>query len=293
MTGFGRADSASGEWRVVVSARSVNHRNLDLALRLREPYRHYEPTVRRRVRARLERGRVDLSIELEPLGAPPVEVVVREDMIRSIRSQLESMVRDGVLAASELSAGDVLGWPEVIELRAREHRDDLQLERLLLAVVDQSLDELCASRAEEGRRLQAVLQRDLDRLRAVGQRLETLRESVIAELRDQVEARIRELIGSVDATALDETRLIQEIAYLSERSDVSEEIDRLQVHFDSFERALGREKAVGKRLDFLSQEIARELNTIGAKCRDSDMSAQVVEAKLLCERLREQIQNVE
>ncbi len=301
MTGIGEAAEQSGPHRVTVTARSVNHRFLDFAVRLRAPYRTLEPELRAAVAAEIRRGRVELGIEIERAGtAATVEVC---DETADALQRIARRWRRRGLVASELSAGELISAargsrPETgPSVMATEER------ALALRVCRRAVAALVVERKREGRGLEEALRGHLSELRGRVEALAARREEVIDRAPNELEGRVRELLeghgfeghGATGATGvgLDPARVVQEVALLIERSDTVEELERLSGHLEGFAAAMDEEGAVGRRLDFLTQEILRELNTIGSKCRDLAMQRAVVEGKVLCEQLREQVQNIE
>jgi uncharacterized protein (TIGR00255 family) len=207
----------------------------------------------------------------------------------------EAALRDAI--GREVARGRVEARVEIRPVAERKAAVQVNMgvvreedEELLLAVVREAVAQLVASREKEGASLIAILEEKLRALEDVVARLDTLRASVREEIAAVLRRRLAELLAG---QPVDEARLAQEVALLVDRSDVSEEIDRLRSHVEHF-RAVCRESgAAGKRLDFLTQEVFRELNTLGAKCRNAEMTRAVLDAKVLCEQIREQVQNVE
>lgn len=290
MTGFGRAAGENGRWRLVVTLRGVNHRYLDLSLRLRDELRPSEPALRDLLADRLHRGRLEGSIEAEPLGSSLGSVEVEEGALARLVETFDALVAAGRLERG-LVAGDLLRLPQVLSLTEVARSWEDEDEALLLEVAGRALDQVVEARRHEGAKLAAMLTERLQGLAAVRERL----GERSPEARDQAARSLRERIESLAGdVAVDEQRLAQEVAVLAERSDVAEELDRLGAHLEHLEEILARpEGSVGKRLDFLAQEVFRELNTTGSKCRDAEMTRHVLDGKALCEQLREQVQNVE
>lgn len=288
MTGFGEGSAQSERIEAVATLRSVNHRFLDLSLRMPDECRVLEPDLAQILRDGLSRGRVELRLTLRELGARRLEIHVDEAVAaRYIDASNRLAEREGI--SRELTSGELLRLPEVIAVNAGAGIDaeDRQVVEQALA---RALERLLAARAREGADLAGVLRRVLGELRTVVRELDRSRPLLQQELYERTRKRLEELTQDV---GLDETRLAQEVALLVDRADIQEEIDRLKVHLDRFESLLSAQGSVGKRLDFLAQEILRELNTIGSKCRSSEAIQQVVEGKVRCEQLREQVQNVE
>jgi uncharacterized protein (TIGR00255 family) len=289
MTGFGQASGENRRHAVSVALRTVNHRFLDVQVRLPEELRGVEGGLRDRIAAQVARGRVEARVEVRPLGERPARVQLHMGVVRAAHAATHELVSQGLLSA-ELAAGDLLRLPEAFRVELEPDQWDAEDDQLLLAVVDEALAQLAAGRDLEGRNLAAVLVRRLDELEVVLARLEALRQPAREELGAAVGRRLADLL---DGQALDPGRLAQEVALLVDRSDVREELDRLASHLHHCRELMAAAEATGKRLDFLTQEIFRELNTLGAKCRHAEMVRAVLDGKVLCEQLREQVQNVE
>jgi uncharacterized protein (TIGR00255 family) len=228
-------------------------------------------------------------VEVYPVAERRATVQVNMGVIRDAHAAVHQLVEAGLVERG-LSAGDLMRLPEAfrVDLAANEWSDED--EELLLRVTRQALSQLVAGRETEGANLAAAMDEKLRGVEEAVARLDALRGTVREDLLAALRRRLAELLA--DQT-FDEARIAQEAALLVDRSDVSEEIDRLRSHLEHF-RAVTREPgAAGKRLDFLTQEMFRELNTLGAKCRNAEMTRAVLDAKVLCEQIREQVQNVE
>ncbi len=289
MTGFGQASGQSERFLLTVTLRGVNHRFLDLQVRLRDELRREETPLRELLSAKLWRGRVDVSVEVAAAGDRDVEVSLDRQVAGAVRRLADDLTTAGVVSG-QLSFGDLLRLPEVVRLEVHDPDWTPEDREALLRVAGEALEQLIAARNEEGSKLEAALAERLEGLRRLASELTVLREAAVGELAASLRRRVTELLAG---EALDEGRLAQEVVYLVDRSDVSEELDRLQSHLEHFASIVSQDGTIGKRLDFLTQEILRELNTLGAKCRDSGMTRRVLDAKVLCEQLREQVQNVE
>jgi uncharacterized protein (TIGR00255 family) len=289
MTGFGQASAENRRHAVTVALRAVNHRFLDVQVRLADELRPAEPALRDRIAAHVARGRVEARVDARPLGERPARVQLHMGVVRAAHAATHQLVSEGLLSA-ELGAGDLLRLPEAFKVELDPDQWDAEDDTLLLVVADEALAQLAAGRELEGRNLAAALERRLAELAAVVARLEALRQPAREELRAALSRRVGELL---EGQAVDASRLAQEVALLVDRSDVREELDRLASHLAHFREVMAASDAAGKRLDFLTQEIFRELNTLGAKCRHAEMVRAVLDGKVLCEQLREQVQNVE
>lgn len=289
MTGYGRATAEDERLSVSVGLKAVNHRYLDLKLRLDEAFYEWEAPLRERLGRFLFRGRVDANVQIVSRRQRELEVAVHRPALEALHQAFGALVDEGLLVGG-LAPGDLLRQSDVVQVRARlvEWSDDDR--SLVLDTAEAAARQLVEARQSEGTRLEALLGERLDGLQAQALELRTLRQGCLDEIREGLESRLQE---AQDKVQVDPQRLAQEVAILVDRSDVAEELDRLEAHLQHFRELMVRPKSIGKRLDFLSQEIFRELNTLGAKCRNAAMTRAVLEAKSLAEQLREQLQNVE
>jgi len=289
MTGYGQASAEGADFRATVTLRGVNHRFLDLSLRLPEEARGSEAMLQRQLSERIERGRVELTTEITAHREPVAEVEVNSAAAAALARAAADLATAGV-ASGGLSAADLLRMPEVVRVRGSSMDWGPEEVAVLSEALQGALTQLLAARGEEGSRLEAVVVDKVEALTALVGWLEDLRPEVQKELADGFRDRVEELLGDRE---IDPARLAQETALLIDRSNVSEELERLRVHLEHIREVIRQAGAVGKRLDFLVQEIFRELNTLSAKCRSVEMTRLAVDAKVLCEEMREQFRNVE
>lgn len=286
MTGFGRATGTLADGtEVTVLVRGVNHRFLDTAVKLRDEMAAHEPAIRKAVAAHAARGHVDVLVRTtRPAGrnvAFDEEAAARYAFLWREAAERRQLPAD-------LHARDLLALPGVV--RSDEGGEAEGGGEALLALVHAALAEFDATRAREGEELRAVLGTILDRLAAGIDRLDEERKGLVERLANGIRERLRKLSLEVP---LDEGRLAQEAALLSDKADVSEEIDRFRTHLKEVRRLLGESGSIGKRLDFLAQELHREVNTSGQKVRETPATKAVLELKSDVESLKEQVQNVE
>jgi len=289
MTGYGEASGENARNGVAVSLKAVNHRFFDLVLRLGEEVRSSEAALRDLFGKEMSRGRVEVRIEVRPVVERKATVQVNMGVVREAHAAVHQLVEAGLVERG-LAAGDLIRIPEAFKVEVASEEWEPGDHELLLRVAGQAVAQLVAGRELEGANLFAVLDERLRALEDVVTRLDALRGPVREELGAALRRRLNELLAG---QSLDESRVAQEVALLVDRGDVSEEIDRLRSHLDHFRSVLKDPGPAGKRLDFLTQEIFRELNTLGAKCRNAEMTRAVLDAKVLCEQMREQVQNVE
>ena len=216
-------------------------------------------------------------------------VQVNMGVIREAHVAVHQLVDAGLIDRG-LSAGDLMRLPEAFRVDLETEEWTPEDEELLLQAARGAIAQLVASREREGASLVAIMDEKLRAVEEAVAKLDALRGPVREEMAAALKRRLAELLAG---QALDEARVAQEVALLVDRNDVSEEIDRLRSHVEHFRAVMREGAAAGKRLDFLTQEIFRELNTLGAKCRNAEMTRAVLDAKVLCEQIREQVQNVE
>jgi uncharacterized protein (TIGR00255 family) len=292
MTGFGNARFRVNDWSFELEMRSVNHRHFDARIRLPRLLAALEPDVRARIQSRFARGKVDVTVIAPEGGTPPpqleIDLAAAREYLAAARTLAQS---DGV--AGELDAAALLGLPGVARF-VEPAVPEGELRERALAAVDEGLDALVAMRATEGAALARDLRTRLDRVLALAGEVEQRSGLVQEAAKERLRKRARQL--ELETGLLDEARLHQEIAFAAERMDVTEEIVRLRSHVDQFRElveAAGPTRPVGRQLEFLLQELAREANTIGSKGSDAPIAHWVVELKTELERIREQVQNVE
>ena len=284
MTAFARQEADTDFGSLAWEIRSLNHRYLELGLRLPEELRAMEPAVRERVNARLGRGKVECSCRFRPatVGAAPVDI--HEDNLTRVLAACEAVNRR-LPEAVPLNPLELLGWPGVVR---EETVDAGPLQQHALALLDKALDELLLSREREGEQIRTLLQQRCDDMSALVVRARTCLPEIRAGLREKLQARLADLDVDVDPG-----RFEQELVMQLQKIDVDEEMDRLESHIGEVRRVLDRKEPVGRRLDFLMQELNREANTLGSKSVVTETSNISVELKVLIEQMREQVQNIE
>ncbi len=289
MTGFGAAAADTAWGRLSVEMRSLNHRFSEVQVRLPRELAPLEERVRTAVQRRIQRGRVEVAIARD--GAQPRSRAVRADqtLAREYLAAAADLARELNLRG-EVTLGQVLAFPDVIRLEeAREDAEMIWVD--LETIVTGALEGLVGMRAEEGARLAADARGRLDRIEGLLGAVRDRSRLVVVDYAARLRQRLNELLGDV---AVDEDRLAAELALFAERSDITEEMTRLGSHLATTRQTLGEPGgAVGRKLEFLLQEMGRETNTIGAKANDLEISRAVITIKSELESLREQVQNIE
>jgi uncharacterized protein (TIGR00255 family) len=284
MTGYAALECDLGPARITLELKSVNGRFLDLNFRCAEELRFLEMPLREKLAAAIGRGKLDCRLYLQPNNGAATQLTPNLDLVRQLGS-LDGEIRSVLTQAAPLSVAEVLRWPGVL---AAEAISNEQLQTACFALFDTVLGEFLASRAREGARLADVLRERATRMRAAVAQVEPKVPAAIAEYTERLATKLREAVAN-----LDEERIRQEIGVFAAKIDVAEELARLVTHLTEVERVLDKGGAVGKRLDFLMQELNREANTLASKSVSAAVTAIALELKLLIEQMREQVQNLE
>ena len=284
MTGFAALSEELTLGTLSAEIRSVNHRYLDLTFRLPDELRAFEPALREQLAARMTRGKVECRIGFQKNPAAGLSLQVNAALLDQLVA-LDLSIRERLPGAAPLSVNDVLRWPGMLgtdALPLEELRDRVQ------GLLERVLQEFSQSRAREGEKLKAVLLDRVGRMEALASRIKPKIPQLVQAYQERLASRLRDA-----AAEMDEDRLRQELVLFSSRVDVEEELARLVTHLAEVRRILEQGGPVGKRLDFLMQELNRESNTLGSKSVDIDVSQASVELKVLIEQMREQVQNIE
>jgi uncharacterized protein (TIGR00255 family) len=284
MTAFARRESQNDWGTMTWELRSFNHRYLEASLRLPEVFRALEPVIRERIGQQLSRGKIECNLRYQAGSDALATISLNQALAQrllTVANDLERMMGPG----TGLRIIDVLRWPGVVS----EPEPDLEpIKQTLLSTLDEALNELVATREREGERTaEMIRQRCTSMLEHVLQVRER-RPEVLARLREKLLNRLKELPQEADPG-----RLEQEMVLVAQRLDVDEELDRLDAHLAEIQDVLKRQEPVGRRLDFLMQELNREANTLSSKSADAATTRASVELKVLIEQMREQVQNIE
>ncbi|MGH9368719.1 MAG: YicC/YloC family endoribonuclease [Thermoanaerobaculia bacterium] len=291
MTGFARARGPVGsEWSAELTARSVNHRFLDLTVRLRDAEAALEPALRQVFARHLSRGKVELTLRLTRMGSGGPRIAVDERLLESLLSRLAELSRKYPVKG-ELEARDLVAIPQLFSVDAPPEAYAPEEVAAVERLAEQVAGAVVAMREEEGGRIAGELARRIAFLERKLEPLAARRDEIVRSIAATLKERMRALFPDLP---VDPGRLEQEAALAAERSDVAEELQRLTGHLAQFQDLLDRAAGpVGKKLDFLSQEILREINTLGSKARDLQLAREVLDMKAETEKIREQVQNLE
>jgi uncharacterized protein (TIGR00255 family) len=284
MTGFARTDGQASWGDVSCEIRSVNHRYLEPSIRLPESLRSLEPIVREQLRKQLQRGKVDVSFHVSLNKDAPEAMGINTDVLKTLLSaaeQIKQLHND----TAPIDALRLLQFPGVIQ-QATIDADLIQA--LAKSLLEQALESLLKHRAREGLELQNLIDARLNEISVLVVQVRKKMPAILSAQKDKLKLRLDEL-----KTELDENRLEQEMTILANKADVTEELDRLDTHLIEVRHILGQQGTIGRRLDFMMQELNREANTLSSKSLTSDTTQIAVSLKVLIEQMREQIQNIE
>lgn len=291
MTGFGRGEKEDRGRLFVVEIKTVNNRFLETNVRISHQLSALEPLVRSQIRKRLSRGKVDVSVQYENHSDQQGQVWINQAKMKEYVENLRLAAKE-IGVEDDLKLSHLLALPDVIESKPAE--DDPQALGILLSgAVDQALDRLEEMRAKEGETLRKDFSGKLDQLEAYVANVEERAPLVVANYKEKLYARLDQYLDPEKATQIDAGRLETEITIFSDRCCIDEELTRLHSHIGQYRQLLESPEPVGRQLDFLTQELNRETNTIASKSNDLDITKQALAMKNLIEKIREQIQNIE
>jgi len=284
MTAFARQAVETELGTLTLELKSVNHRFSEVSLRLPEELRPAESQIRERIGTVVSRGKIDANLRYQPPSAQEAGFQYDQELVNAI-AKVSQEVAGAMAEVSPIRMIDVLKWPGVLKTPQIENE---QLVQITMTLLDAGLKELKETREREGEKLKQMI---VDRCAAMANEVARVQVRIPAA-NEALRQRIREKLTEWKAE-LDETRLEQEVVLLCNKSDVAEEMDRLQAHIEEVKRVLEDKKPIGRRLDFLMQELNREANTLSSKSPDTEMTRAAVELKVLIEQMREQVQNIE
>jgi uncharacterized protein (TIGR00255 family) len=284
MTAFARKQTEY-EWGTLIwEIRSVNHRYLEPGLRIPDMVRAIEPQVRDALRKAISRGKVDCQLRIQLTNNDGGNENLNDALVKKLL-HMSAQVRSVSHDASHLSVAEILSWPGVLQ---EQELDTNSLQADALALLKETLTDFDASRQREGEELSQLIRQRLYSIRDIVQSIRERLPEILLRQQDNIRTRLDAFL-----TELDPARLEQEIVLLAQKADVDEELDRLSTHVSEVERVLGTNEPIGRRLDFLMQELNREANTLSSKSIVAETTLNAVELKVLIEQMREQVQNIE
>ena len=288
MTGFGRAKVENQSLGFTVEIKTLNHRYLDINMRIPKVIYFLEEDLRKRIQNRLDRGRVEVYIQGSSQASDKIEVQLNEPLVESYIGCFKYLT-DNYNIKADISLSSLTGIQDLFQLVEKEQDEDIVKEMVLMAL-DEALGKVLEMRDKEGCRLEKDIVMRGHLIKDMLEDIEDRAPAVIEEYRVKLKSRITELIQGAD---LDENRFNMEVAFFVDRSNITEEIIRLRSHLDQLDEILKQKGSIGRKLDFLVQEMNREANTIGSKANDLNITNLVVDIKSEVEKIREQVQNIE
>lgn len=283
MTAFARASSECAQGRFTWEIRSVNSRYLELHFRLPDAFRDLEPALRERLKKSLNRGKVECTLRFQPLQGEN-KLSVNHELVHELNRAADE-VHAIIGPGNAMNVLEVLAWPGVI---SSAETDGKALQQAALQAFDDCLRSSCDARAREGEELAALIRQRLEKMQQIVTVVSAAMPQALAAQRQQLEDKIAEL-----NITLDSSRLETEMVLLAQKADVAEELDRLNTHIQEVGRILSQDEPIGRRLDFMMQELNREANTLSSKSLTTSITQAAVDLKVLIEQMREQVQNIE
>ncbi|CDQ40172.1 MULTISPECIES: YicC/YloC family endoribonuclease [Virgibacillus] len=290
MTGYGRSSISFEQTNITVEMRSVNHRFLDVSVKLPPSFLFMEDKVKKMVQSLFHRGKMEVFIRIEGNDLIQRRLTTDWNLVDQYMNEMKRMKQHYDLNDHDIPPTIITALPEVFTVQEEETQSD-HLKKEILAVVKDACHQIVEMRQSEGAYLITDLQHRLHTMEATIDKIKMRRSVVIQEYRERIKNRVEQHL--TDEIDLDNSRIHQEIVLLAEKGDISEEVTRLFSHISHFKRTMVLEGAIGRRLDFIAQEMHREANTIGSKSMDGMISEHTVALKSEIEKLKEQVQNIE
>ncbi len=288
MTGFGRSEITVHDRKFTVELKSVNHRYLDVNIRMPKALNFFDAAIRQELKNYISRGKVDVFISYENLGETTQTVRYNKELAAEYLKYLREMAADFGLE-DDIRVSTLSKYPDVFEMEESEIDED-ELWKDLKTAIDEACEVFVKTRTAEGERLKSDLIEKLDKMLGLVEFIEERSPKIIEEYRGKIDSRVREILGD---TSVDEGRLLTEVTIFADKICVDEEIVRLKSHIEAVKKELLEGDSIGRKLDFLAQELNREANTILSKSTDLEIANCGIELKTEIEKVREQIQNVE
>lgn len=288
MTGYGRGVKTTADYCITIDVKSVNHRYLDINFRIPKNYAYLEDKLRRDLSQFVSRGKIDVSVNIDSFLNDRIEIKLNHSVISAYLSSVAEL-KEIYSIPGELDLQTIVKLPEVFEETQLEEDQETVIQIASDALAE-AMTTLLTMRRREGQKLAEDFMQRIIVLGGLRQRLVELAPTVVELYRERLIKRIQDLTSGID---VDPNRIATEVAIFAERSDINEELVRIESHLQQFTHALNLQEPIGRKLDFLIQELNREINTIGSKANDLQMAQIVIEFKAELEKLREQVQNIE
>ena len=289
MTGFGRGEFKNDNYHFLIECKTINHKYCDINVRLPRKISFLEDKIRNYVKNFVKRGRVDLYIKLDLIGSEDVNLKF-DDKLATQYVNILKEIKDKFDLQDDISVMNVAKFPEIVKCEEKEEDEDLYWS-MLKEALDMSMEKLTQMRKEEGEKLAIDTIERCDILANLIDEIEKYSNTVVDEYREKLNNRISEILEN--PSIIDENRLAQEVAIFADKSSITEEIVRFRSHIEQLRKTVEKNDSIGRKIDFLIQEMNREVNTTGSKSSNINITNLVVEVKSELEKIREQIQNIE
>jgi uncharacterized protein (TIGR00255 family) len=284
MTAFARKEKQAEWGQAAWELRSVNHRYLEIVLSLPEPFSYLEPLIRKQLQTCLQRGRIEAKLRYKSYNNKSMSIEIDEELAQSLIGAY-TKIANMAHTSTSLNPGELLRWPQLLKFPELTY-EAIQPE--LMTLFTETLDYFCQVRLTEGKAIFELLNQRLIKLNELIHQIRAQLPGILNLQREKLLARLHDI-----KTSLDPNRLEQEMLLFAQKTDVAEELDRLQIHLHEFKNLLLKKQAQGKQLDFLLQELNREANTLASKSLNAELTLSAVNIKVLIEEMREQVQNIE
>lgn len=288
MTGFGRAEHIYNDYKISVEMKSVNNRFLDINTKVYKQYSFIEEIVRECVASGINRGKIDVYVQIDTIGNDDISVSLNDGLAIEYRDAFMKLA-DVAGVENDVTVSSFLRLPDVFVIE-KQDKDKEKLSDDARAVIREAVSDLTENRIREGERLKRFFDDCVETIKNIISVIKERSPLTVDEYKQRIKERIEEILGGVE---VDETRLLTEVGVFADKVNITEEIIRFESHLNEYSHLLETDTAIGRKLDFIIQELNREANTMGSKCNDYIISKSVVDLKSEIEKLREQVQNIE
>lgn len=287
MTGYGKGNISENLRNYQVEIKSVNHRYLDISVKMPRVLSYLEDEVKKVISSKAKRGKIDVFITFENNSAEGKEIKINNEIAKIYIEQLRNLAKEENISAN-IEVTEISKYPDVLSIQNTQ--DDEQIKKELIEVTEIAADKLIQMRQIEGNKMAEDLLQRIQNIKQKVEKISALSTGLIEEYVVKLEGRIKEILKNQE---IDESRLAQEVVIYADKCSIEEEVTRLKSHISQFEKLLSSDEAVGKKLDFIIQEMNRETNTIGSKANNLEITNGVIDIKTEIENIREQVQNIE
>ena len=287
MTGYGRANVSKNEREYQIEIKSVNHRYLDISVKMPRQISYLEETIKKEISSKVKRGKIDVFVTFENNSLEGKEIKINTELAKAYIDELKKLAeKENILA--DIQVTEITKYPDVLNIQ--NSQDDETIKEEVIETIKNATESLVQMREVEGTKISEDLTERLDKIQVKVNEISKLSTGLIQEYVVKLEERIKEILKNQE---IDKSRLAQEVVIYADKCSIEEEVTRLNSHISQFKTLLNSNEAIGKKLDFIVQEMNRETNTIGSKANNLEITNRVVDIKTILEDVREQIQNIE